>query len=288
LEDFGFALALIASAETLLCAAAVDRIHDGPRTNYDKELAAQGVGNMVCGIFGALPATGVIVRSSANVEAGGKTRASAILHGIWLLLLVGFFPSLLELIPTSALAAILVYIGYKLLNPASWKGMWEADRSEFAIYMITIVSIVATDLLTGILIGLGLAIAKFVYTFAQLDVLYEHDIESNRVDLTISGAATFLRLPDLTDAFQKIPPQADVYMHIGQLAYIDHACHEEILAFQKNHEADGGHVYTVWDAIEMSRQRDNVFEQNDVDKPLTKRDEFISRSDTKLPAHSGA
>ena len=281
------ALALIASAETLLCASAVDRLHDGPRTNYDKELAAQGVGNIVCGIFGALPATGVIVRSSANVEAGGKTRGSAIMHGIWLLLLVGFFPALLEMIPTSALAAILVYIGYRLLNPLGWKAMWEADRGEFGIYMATVVSIVATDLLTGIAIGLVLAIGRFVYTFAQLDVEYAYDADTNRVDLTLSGAATFLRLPDLTDSFQQAPSGSDVYIHIGQLAYIDHACHEEILTFQENHEEDGGHVYTVWDAIEHRRQRENVFDprSGELSASPTKRDAFIARSNNSLDAH---
>ncbi|HEX4948124.1 MAG TPA: SulP family inorganic anion transporter, partial [Blastocatellia bacterium] len=111
------ALCFIASAETLLCATAVDRMHQGERTKYNKELFAQGVGNSVCGLLGALPMTGVIVRSSANVQAGGKTRLSAILHGIWILGLVVFAPFLLNKIPTTALAAILVYTGFKLLSP---------------------------------------------------------------------------------------------------------------------------------------------------------------------------
>ena len=110
-------IAFIASAETLLCATAVDQMHRGPRTKYDRELTAQGVGNSICGVLGVLPMTGVIVRSGANVEAGAVTRASAIMHGVWLLLFVSVMPFSLRYIPTSALAAILVYTGYKLAYP---------------------------------------------------------------------------------------------------------------------------------------------------------------------------
>jgi len=116
-------IAVVASAETLLCATAVDQMHQGPRTRYDKELAAQGVGNMICGFLGALPMTGVIVRSSANVQSGAMTRLSAILHGVWLLVFVVLLAFLLRLIPISALAAILVYTGYKLVNPKSIKDL---------------------------------------------------------------------------------------------------------------------------------------------------------------------
>ena len=109
----GLTIALVASAETLLCATAVDKLQTGSRTNYDKELRSQGVGNMICGLLGSLPMTGVIVRSSANVQAGARTRLSAVLHGIWLLVFVALLPGLLSLVPTSALAAILVFTGYK-------------------------------------------------------------------------------------------------------------------------------------------------------------------------------
>src|SRR5262249_51881791 len=109
-------LALIASAETLLCATAVDQMQTGVGTHYDRELASQGVGNMVCGLLGALPMTGVIVRSAANVQAGARTRLSAVLHGVWLLLFAALLPAALTWVPTSSLAAVLVYTGYKLIN----------------------------------------------------------------------------------------------------------------------------------------------------------------------------
>ncbi|MBI5775762.1 MAG: SulP family inorganic anion transporter, partial [Nitrospirae bacterium] len=112
------AMAFIASVETLLSATAVDHLHSGPRTRYNKELFSQGVGNTLCGLLGALPMTGVIVRSSANVQAGARTRASAILHGAWILLFVAFLPFVLRQIPTACLGAILVFTGYKLMNIA--------------------------------------------------------------------------------------------------------------------------------------------------------------------------
>jgi len=105
-----FAIAFIASAETLLCATAVDQLHGGPRTRYDRELFAQGVGNVLCGLLGSLPMTGVIVRSSANVASGARTRASTILHGVWLLMFALPFAGLIELIPTAALAGLLIVV----------------------------------------------------------------------------------------------------------------------------------------------------------------------------------
>ena len=161
-------IAVVASAETLLCATALDQMHQGPRTRYDKELSAQGVGNMICGLVGALPMTGVIVRSTANVQSGGKSRLSAILHGVWLLVFVAFLSFVLRLIPTSALAAILVYTGYKLVNPKSIKELKSYGWGEVAIYTVTVITIVVTDLLTGVIVGVTLAAAKLLYTFSHL------------------------------------------------------------------------------------------------------------------------
>lgn len=127
------AIALIASAETLLSAAAVDRLHNGPRTEYNRELLAQGVGNTLCGVLGALPMTGVIVRSSANVEAGAKTRLSAFLHGAWMLAFVALLPFVLNLIPTASLAAVLVYTGFKLVTPKAARQLARFGKSEVAI-----------------------------------------------------------------------------------------------------------------------------------------------------------
>src|SRR5262249_24949638 len=139
-----------------------------PRTRYDKELGAQGVGNLLCGLLGALPMTGVIVRSAANVEAGAKTRLSAILHGVWLLLTVLFFSALLAQVPVAALAAVLVYTGYKLVNLKVVKELWEWGWGEVAICFCTLTAVVATDLLKGVMLGLLLSAVKLLYRFSYL------------------------------------------------------------------------------------------------------------------------
>jgi len=243
----GIAMAFIASAETLLCATAVDQMHDGPRTNYDRELSAQGIGNILCGIVGALPMTGVIVRSSANVDAGAKTRASAIFHGIWLLALIVAAPQLLDLIPTAALAAILVYIGYKLVNPAGIREIWSRNRGEFAVYAVTVIGVVAIDLLSGVLIGLGLAAARLLISLSELRVDISYNDE--RYDVTMKGAATFLGLPKLAQVLESIPRGREVHLHVAKLSNVDHACLELIAGFRSRYESQGGKVVMEWDEL---------------------------------------
>lgn len=242
-------IAFIASAETLLCATAVDQMHKGPRTKYDRELSAQGVGNTICGVLGVLPMTGVIVRSSANVEAGAVTRTSAILHGIWLLMFVSVIPFTLNYIPVSALAAILVYTGYKLAYPKAVPGLLKFGRSEVLIYVVTIVMIVATNLLAGVLTGLGLSIIKLLYAFSHLDVREEEDVEKNRVDLYLKGSATLIRLPILAGALERLKPNTNVHVHIDELDYIDHACIDLLTNWDSQHKATGGSLEIEWEGL---------------------------------------
>jgi MFS superfamily sulfate permease-like transporter len=243
-------IAVIASAETLLCASAVDQMHNGPRTQYDRELAAQGVGNMICGLVSALPMTGVIVRSSANVNAGGKTRLSAVLHGLWILVFVAGLAFLLRLIPTSCLAAILVYTGWKLFHPKAIKELLPYGRSEVAIYLATMVMIVATDLLTGVLIGVALSVLKLLHAFTRLDIVVEGDERLHRTTLRLAGAATFLRLPKLAAALERVSPGTDLHVHLERLSYIDHACLDLLMNWEKQHEATGGTLTIDWDSLE--------------------------------------
>lgn len=143
------AFALIASAESLFSAAAIDRMHDGPRTDYDKELVAQGVGNTICGALGALPMTAVIVRSAANVQAGATTALSRIAHGLWLLLFAALLPAAVGIIPLAALAGILVHAGCKLVPAKEFGPLWREHRGEAVLLAITAIAIVVTNLFEG-------------------------------------------------------------------------------------------------------------------------------------------
>ena len=246
-----FVIALVASAATLLTAAAIDDMSRdiGVKTDYDKELVSQGVGNMLCGLVGALPMTGVIVRSSANVHAGARTRQSTIMHGAWLLLFVCFLPQLLTYIPKSALGALLVYTGFKLLNPAQLKGLLKVGKSEAAIYLTTLVIIVAVDLLIGVMVGVGLSAAKLLQRFSHLDVEILADEAKHRYELKLTGAATFLRLPVLAEQLDKLPGDAELHVCLEKVQYIDHACFELLMNWADAHVEDGGTLVMDWDRL---------------------------------------
>ncbi|MDZ4797605.1 MAG: SulP family inorganic anion transporter [Bryobacteraceae bacterium] len=241
------ALAFIASAETLLSANAVDRMQSIVRTDYDKELTAQGIGNAICGILGALPMTGVIVRSSANVQAGATSRVSAVLHGVWLLGFVALLPFVLRMIPTSCLGAILVYTGYKLIDVKSLKKLQQYGKIPVAIYGITVVTIVATDLLTGVITGIVLTMLKMVYKVSHLEIANLRD--GNAVYLDLTGAATFVRMPKLAEVLDEIPAGAHVHLGLEKLAYIDHSCLDLIHEWAERHRAGGGTFSVEWDQL---------------------------------------
>lgn len=216
-------LAVIASAETLLCASAIDKMQVETHTKYNKELAAQGIGNMLCGVIGALPMTGVIVRSSANVEAGAKTQLSAILHGIWILILVLSFSFILKHIPSSSLAAILVYTGYKLINVAAIKKMLKYGNSEIIIYGVTVGGIIFVDLLFGVLAGFILSLLKILVTMSYVKFII--DEQDSHIDIHFKGAATLVTLPKITDQLEELlHHNKSLTIHFDNLYYIDHAC----------------------------------------------------------------
>jgi MFS superfamily sulfate permease-like transporter len=250
-------VALVASAESLLCAAAVDQMHRGPRTNFDKELFAQGVGNTFCGVVGALPMTGVIVRSSVNVTAGARSRLSAILHGCWILLFVVFCTPLLVLIPKAALAALLVYTGFKLINPAHIKELLHAGRGEAIIYFVTLGAIVVTDLLTGVLIGVGLSAAKLLARLSRFEAEKIPSTDTGILNVHLRGCCTFLNLPKVAELLESIPPEFDVHLHVDELDMIDHACLNLIDQWEQQREGVGGQLHIDWGAID-SRFRGTV------------------------------
>jgi MFS superfamily sulfate permease-like transporter len=248
-------IAFIASAETLLCATAVDQMHSGPRTKYDKELFAQGVGNTICGGLGVLPMTGVIVRSSANVESGAQTRASAILHGFWLLLFVSIIPFTLKYIPLSALGAVLVFTGYKLAYPKIVPTLIKYGKAEVFIYAATIATIVMTDLLKGVVLGLVLSLGKLLYAFSRLEIKKEENAAANEVTLSLEGSATLVRLPTLATALEELRPGSKVRVLMDKLDYIDHACIDLLTNWDKQHRGTGGTLDIDWEGLTNRYQR---------------------------------
>lgn len=218
-----FALAFIASAETLLSAAAVDRMQSGQRSDFDRELSAQGIGNMLCGVLGALPMTGVIVRSSANVQAGAQTRASAILHGLWLLAFVVVLSSVLQQIPVASLAGVLVYTGIKLVDFKAFRGLGRYGRMPMFTYAATALTIVFTDLLTGVLLGFALTLLKLAFKAARLKINLVSLAQPGHMELRLSGAATFLKVPALTKALEAVPAGTHLHVPLANLRYMDHS-----------------------------------------------------------------
>lgn len=231
-------VALIASVESLLSAVSVDRMHNGPRTDFNRELVGQGAANIVSGTIGGLPVTGVIVRSSTNVNAGARSRASAIMHGVWILLFTIPFVGLVDEIPTAALAGLLIVIGVQLLKPAHIETAMK--HGDLAVYLVTAVGVVFLNLLHGVLIGLALAIALTGWRVLRAGV--EAGPVADGWHVVIEGAAcTFLALPRLTRVLTSVPAGTVVTVQVS-VHYLDHAAHQAISDWQRQHEANGGTV----------------------------------------------
>jgi len=232
------AFTLIASAESLFSAAAVDRLHDGPRTQYDKELMAQGAGNTVCGLLGALPMTAVIVRSSANLQAGARTKASRVMHGVWLLLFAALLPGALALIPLPALAGILVHAGWKLIPLREVASLWREHRGEALILVVTAVAIVSVNMFEGVLIGLALSVGKTAWEASHLK-LEVIDKGAGPIQAYLSGNATFLRLPKILDSLEALPQDRPIELELSGLHHLDHACRTALESWAERHSAAG-------------------------------------------------
>lgn len=256
------AIAFIASAETLLSSAAVEKMMPSSKTNYNKEIIAQGVGNSLAGLLGALPITGVIVRSSANVMAGAKTRLSAILHGIWLLIFIVFFPTILKLVPIASLAAILVYTGYKLMDLKVIKSLYKYGKVEVLIYLATISVIVFDSLLEGVIVGLFLSVVSLLYKLSHVDITLED--EKEEIFVRVKGSASFVCLPKLASTLDKIPVGRTVFVCLDEAGYVDHACMESLINWEKQYQKNGGTVFIEWDKIES-----RFFNKTKTKKPVS-------------------
>ncbi|QSQ14597.1 SulP family inorganic anion transporter [Myxococcus landrumensis] len=230
-------LALVASAESLLSAVATDKMHTGPRANLDKELFAQGVANTVSGLVGGLPITGVIVRSAANIAAGAKTRMSALLHGIWLLLFVTMLGSVAGLVPLTVLAGLLVVVGAKLVNMHHIREL--SKRGEVVVYAATVAGVVGINLLAGIGLGLLVAILRLLWRLGSVKV----DVtQANGEHLVrVSGSLTFVGVPRLSSALAQIPSGSKVRIDLS-VDTLDHSGFEAIESWSDTYRKTGGSV----------------------------------------------
>ncbi|WP_026546927.1 SulP family inorganic anion transporter [Paenarthrobacter nicotinovorans] len=233
-------VALIASIESLLSAVAVDKMHGSSRTDLNRELVGQGSANVVSGMLGGLPVTGVIVRSATNVEAGAKSRSSAILHGVWVLVFSALFAGLIQLIPLSVLAGLLLVIGAKLVKVADIRT--SLRTGELLVYSVTLICVVVLNLLEGVMIGLALAALCVLWRVLRAQI-HAHAPAGSGLPwrVTIAGSCSFFALPRLNRVLHSVPAGQDAVVELNA-DYLDHAFREALVAWQKQHCNSGASV----------------------------------------------
>ncbi|MFF5294219.1 SulP family inorganic anion transporter [Paractinoplanes globisporus] len=230
-------VALVAGVESLLSAVAVDRLHDGPRADLNRELVAQGCANTVSGLLGGLPVTGVIVRSSANVAAGARSRASAILHGVWIAVVVLVGASLLEAIPLAALAAVLVVVGLRLVSLAQIRTY--ARHRELPAYLVTAGGVIATDLLTGVAAGIAAAVLLMLWRLCRCEIRSARG--EGQWTVTIGGTLAFVCSGRLARVLAAVPPGERVVVEL-HLDYLDHGAFQVIEDWREAYGKSGGSI----------------------------------------------
>ena len=221
----GLIIGLLATLETLLCIEAVDKLDKANRiTPVNRELIAQGIGNMTCGLLGAIPMTAVVVRGAANVDAGGRTKLSAFTHGLFLLLAVLLVPFLLNKIPYASLAAILLITGYNLTKPKLFRNMWSLGWKQFIPFLITILVILSTDLLIGVAIGLLISIYFIVQNNfkAEYKITKSIHLDIENYNIKLNSNVTFLNKVKLRKALDEIPEYSVLTIDGSECNFIDY------------------------------------------------------------------
>ncbi|MFK7978852.1 MAG: SulP family inorganic anion transporter [Saprospiraceae bacterium] len=225
----GITIAVVASLETLLCLEATDKLDPYKRVSpANLELKAQGIGNIISGMIGGLPITQVIVRSSTNIQSGGKSKAAAIFHGFLLILSAMLIPNILNLIPLASLAAILFLVGYKLAKPVLFKEMYGAGKEYFIPFMVTILGIVFTDLLMGIGLGMVVAIFYVLYKNYQKPYLLDVSDDGSVIRLELSEDVTFLNKANILKTLNQMPNDTKVIIDASRCVEIEHDVNEII------------------------------------------------------------
>lgn len=235
-------LAIVASLETLLCVEATDKLDPAKRvTPTNRELLAQGSGNLLAGLIGGIPVTQVIVRSSTNIQAGAASKRSAILHGLLLLIFTIFLPTILNLIPLAVLASILLTVGYKLATPTLFAAMARRGRSQLGPFLVTIVGMLLTDLLTGVVVGLGVAMAVILYRNYESSHSVEVETrdaphEPHRVRIRLGEHVSFLSRGSILRQLSEIPDGSHVMLDLTRSVVVDQDVQEILLDFEGSAE----------------------------------------------------
>lgn len=221
----GLTIAIVASIETLLCLEAGDKMDSLKRySSANAELRAQGIGNLLSGLIGGIPMTSVIVRTTANINAGAKTKMSAIFHGIFLLLAVIAIPGLLNKIPMACLAAILIMIGLRLASPKVFKHIWQSGKHQFVPFIITVIAVVFTDLLKGV--GIGLVVSIFYILKGNTKLAYffrkEQHHEGETIHIDLAQEVSFLNKAAIKATLSALPQNSKVVVSADNTVYIDH------------------------------------------------------------------
>lgn len=233
----GVTIAIVASLETLLCLEATDKLDPMKRvTPTNRELKAQGIGNIISGLIGGLPITQVIVRSSTNIQSGGRTKMSAILHGIILFLCALSIPHILNMIPLASLAAILLLVGYKLARPILFQEMYSLGQSNFVPFVVTILGIVFTDLLTGIMIGMAVAIFYILLNNYRKPFLFDasRHFKDGKIHLELAEDVTFINKASIQRTLNELPDNTQVQIDGTKTINMDHDVYEIIQEFMEN------------------------------------------------------
>lgn len=265
----GFALAMVASLESLLCAEAVDKLDPFKRiTPNNRELKAQGIGNICSGLLGGLPIAQVIVRSSANIQSGGRTKASSFIHGLLLLTALLVVPNVLNLIPLASLASVLLVIGYKMADLTRFKTLYRIGIYHFIPFAATVLGLIFTDMLTGI--GIGMSFALFFILLENFKVgFYLHrEQKANKTIITLSENVSFLNKANILQLLDHLPEQSEVVIDATGSKYIDFDVYEIIQNFKA--EADRKHInlivenlrgYGVLEPVRKTRPLDKASQQ---------------------------
>lgn len=262
-------MAVVASLETLLSVEAIDKLDPDKRvTPTNRELMAQGAGNIISGFIGGLPITQVIVRSSANVQSGGKTKASAFIHGIFLLVSVMVIPKVLNLIPLASLAAILFVVGFKLAKPAVFRQLYRLGKAQFIPFIVTILGIVFTDLLIGIGLGMAVAIFHILYNNYSTPYHFNQDTydKTKPVSLVLSEDVSFLNKGGILHTLNQLPDGVSVFIDGSKTKSIHPDVIEIIEDFTLNAKNRGITVETNLLENEVTANPVRLFEESVLNK----------------------